>query len=255
MPIPEFETLKNPPIHEAVLDVRVRARSDLLLDEMFVLGERLRDRFPKTERLRTMEATLQFDEGGSRTERTEARDVGLFLRSADEKLVLQLRVDGITLSRLAPYRSFDELGPLLSDCWSAYLSAARPKDIVRTAVRYINRFDVPSHVSLREWLADPPEPPADGLSISTYQHRQLWRTVDERIGAVLTTALQPSLAGQSRQVVVDIDAFSETAFPDVAAVPLQESIAWVQSNLEELRYLKNTIFFTTLSDRCLQLFR
>lgn len=255
MPKALFETLENPPIHEAVLDVRVRARPDLLLDDVLGLAEGMATLFPKSDRMRTMQATIRLDAKGSQTEHSESREVGVVMRSADGKLVLQLRVDGVTLSRLAPYRSFDELEPLLASCWSAYVESVRPEAIVRTAVRYINRFEIASQGDLREWISAPPGPPADELTISSYQHRELWRTGGEGFGVVLTTALEPSLSGHSRQVVVDIDVFSEAVFEAVASSPAKASLAWVRSNLVELRNVKNRVFFNSLTDRCLQSFR
>lgn len=255
MPRETFPTLKRPPIHEAVLDARVRSRADLKGSDLLELRDVLRGELPQFEEMHAMEARIHFDASGTKAEGTGARQIGVLLKSADGKLVLQARVDGITLSRLAPYETFDALEPVLAKCWHAYVGITRPAHTSRVAVRYINRVDVPDPDDLGEVLVRPPVPTVNNVSVSAFVHQDLWRTENDLFVARVLTALEPGINGRTAQVIVDIDAFSERHQIAIASRRPGESFRELQELFSELRMLKNRIFFSLLTQQCIQTFQ
>ena len=250
-----FPTLERPPILEAVLDIRFRARTELEVGELFALREVLSETFPTSEEMKQMGAKILFERTGARTETEEPRQIGVLFKSKDEKLIFQARVDGITLSRLAPYRSFDELEPLLRSCWGAYVRAARPEAATRIAVRYINRFEVPIDTNLTDWLTRPPQPAVPWVRMGSFVHRDLWRAEDEEYAVGLVTALEPGLNGRSSQLIVDIDAFSEVRPISISADDPEASLPMVRERFSALRSIKNHFFFSLLTPKCIQTFQ
>ena len=251
-----YPKLSKPPIHEAVLDIRVLARSGFGAEDLRPLKDALRAHFPTAEAMFATEATFLFEKGAvAKADATEAKEVGVLFRSADGKLILQTRVDGITLSRLSPYVSFDELTPTLMDCWSRYVEAARPSQATRLAVRYINRFDVPSRGTLNEYLTHPPVPVLSEMGVVAFMHRDFMRTVDRRSAASVTTALEPGMDERSTSIVVDIDAFCDDRPVRLEGRAASASAEEISSVFGELRDLKNRFFFSLLTQSCIEQFK
>jgi len=242
-----YPKLKSPPIHEAVLDIRVRARagaSPALLDS---LKDLFRPRFPMVEPLNAWQATFEIRPHAVPSTRAVEQLVGLLFRTEDAKFVLQTRVDGLTLSRLSPYTSFDEILPVFMECWSVYSRLIEPTAATRLALRYINRFDVPPAGILESYLRIVPRPPIGDSRFTAFFHRDAYRLNDRNLSANVSTALEPSLDGRSTTLMIDIDAYREG--------PLPLSGDSLPSLFAELRELKNRIFFSLLADQALERFQ
>jgi uncharacterized protein (TIGR04255 family) len=151
--VTSFPKLSRPPILEALLDVRVKARHDVAAADFEPLKTSFRDTFPAVEEMKSFRATIEFVPGADAKAKTSTSpERGFLFRSKDGKLVAQCRVDGFTLSRLEPYTSFDDLYPMFIDGWSAYREYVRPLSAVRLALRYINRFRIPPEGLLQDYL-------------------------------------------------------------------------------------------------------
>lgn len=248
MDLPSFPKLASPPIHEATLDIRIRARPGVKPEDLAPLRLVLEDRFPSVEVMRSLEATFELKAGQRPTAKTsEAQQVGLLFRSADGKLILQARVDGMTLSRLKPYSSFDEIFPVFVDCWQSYVKATNPSGATRIAMRFINRFDIPHSGKLQTYLTIPPAAPIDDVSMVASFHRDVFQFTDRPYSAIVTTALEPSIDGSSSTILLDVDAFCEGAFELTKDA--------IKKTFLELRTIKNQVFFAALTPNALEPFR
>ena len=135
--------LNNPPIEEALIDVRVRARPDVTSEQLEVIYDSVADQLPKKEALRTMRARIRLESTQELVQRSSS-DNGWLFKSTDDLLLLQCRLDGMTLNRLRPYSGFADLFERFRAYWHVYRDAARPLLATRLALRYINRFQVPA---------------------------------------------------------------------------------------------------------------
>jgi len=151
----QIRHLRNAPIVEALIDIRVEARQDFRGELFEEVKAAVATEYPKVEERRGV--TLQLAFGGPQPQ-PQVQQHGLdgfFFRSADEKEVIQFRSDGFTFNRLQPYTSWEQILPPALRFLEMYLKSARPRAINRVATRYINRIRLPSP-RFEEYLTSPP---------------------------------------------------------------------------------------------------
>ena len=68
---------------------------------------------------------------------------GLQFLSADERQIVQIRPEGYSFNRLAPYGSLDEYLPDIEWSWGRFRELTRPVQIRGIGLRYINRMLLP----------------------------------------------------------------------------------------------------------------
>src|SRR5439155_20169394 len=142
--MPATRHLQNAPITEAIIDFRVKTRSDLRAEDLATVKDRLSNRLPKVEEMRGLQATIQVLKGQGQP--PVVQDLGLqgyFFKSQDEKVISQFRIDGFTFNRLRPYTSWEDIFPQAMELWRLYLEVAKPLAVMRLAVRYINHILLP----------------------------------------------------------------------------------------------------------------
>ena len=234
--------LNHAPVVEGLIDLRVEASSVATLDALKACADALAPDFPRREELRTITGQFSFSPQSGPTFAAQApAPTGLVLRSADEKWVAQFRLDGFTLSRLEPYTSWNDLTTRAKELWGKYTGVAKPQKIVRVASRFINRISLPPGESFEKTFtttftiaASLPQAVAGFLLrvVIPFEH--------EGALAIVTQALPEN----SQDCTFDLDAF--------AAVPegISETEAW--SKLEQLRHVKNRLFFESLTEGALE---
>lgn len=239
----EQQRLPNPPIKEAVIDIRVapQERYDLArFDEQYV---NFQESYPDTE---------QVNEGVFRLTlpkiEEQHRRIGVKYSSKDGKYVCQFRENGFTISRLAPYEKWETMFEEARRLWS-YFKAARPSEqIVRVATRYINVINIPLPMrDFGDWLESPPIIPEElPQGVSSFLNRVTIENPDISAVALVTQAMeQPTQAHVP--VTLDIDVFA------TQALSIDGDSQW--EILETLRNFKNDIFFEYLTPDALRLFK
>ena len=134
------QTLKNPPISEAVIDIRLaEALSDF--DEISSgLLKELEVSYPKKEEIRSFQVSYRINASDLPVP-LDSR-VGYRLESQDGKYVLQLKKDGIALSNVGAYDGWDTFIKKFTDLWAKFNKKISMAKISRIAVRYINKFEL-----------------------------------------------------------------------------------------------------------------
>jgi len=178
------------------------------------------------------------------------RLVGRRFHSKDEKYVLQLRPDRFVLSRLAPYETWSTLVQETRRLWSAFVQGVGPHGVTRIAVRYINSMSLPLGPGLPfqkylRTLGGVPEGIPQDLE-GFFQRFQLFDAAREA-RVILSVAVDSHQTNVPSTILLDIDVFCQQNF-DIA-----DSRIW--SKLEDLRNLKNSVFFRTLTDQALERFQ
>lgn len=238
----EHRYLPRSPISEAILDVQVEARDGFRGVELAILKEQLREEFPTVAERRRFQATFGPSAAGPMPAKTA--DLGLdgyLFTSADGKDVTQMRVDGFTLNRLAPYQGWSEWFPRFVRLWELYAKTAKPLRAVRLAARCINVVPIRPDTQLDEYLVKPPDAP-DGLP--SLLKSLVWRAELSAGGEperqlALVQILQPAPNGQGFQLILDIDAFI------IGDVPIAE----VARSFDPLHILRNEAFFRSLTPK------
>jgi uncharacterized protein (TIGR04255 family) len=237
-----YPKLSKAPIVEAVIEIKVRLTSATDQSYLTTFRQQLAQRFPYDRDLKFFRAFLEVDPDKGPQQALEAGTLGVRLESEDRKWVIQARVDGISVSRLAPYECWESLREQMETVWPIYTKALSPESVVRLGVRYINRVELPSEaIDFDKVLTKGPAIP-DKLpqALSEFYSRLVIPDPDEHATLVIVQSLDPpSPGGTLLGIILDIDAFSERAFE------INNSEIW--NTLDVLRQIKNKAFFNCLT--------
>ncbi len=237
--------LNRAPIVEGLMDIQVEQSPEVSLSAIEACADDLVAEFPSREEIRIFKSqfSISANGGSSFTSETPAQ-TGLMLRSTDGKWVTQFRLDGFSLSRLEPYSSWSELKARAQVLWGKYQAITKPNKIIRFALRYINRISLPPGESF-ETTFKTTFSIAGSLpqSVAGFLLRFVVPFDTEKAIAIVTQALSEN----SQECTFDLDTFA--AIPDGIA---DESM-WTR--FEDLRSVKNRLFFESLTPQALEKYR
>lgn len=247
--MPKPRHLKSAPIHEAIFDIRVKARAEFQVEEFEKLKETLSEKFPLSQERYSKNITWKIS--SSEVESPKVEDLGLqglFFRSEDEKTLAQFRIDGFTLNKLNPYSSWEELFPTMMELWEAYYSIAEPELVTRIAARFINRIPiVEDGLDFDDYLVVAPKIPLDlPQTLSSFSSKVTIDDVDKSIAAHVSQSFAPNPSGEGIIITLDIDAFR---FVELS--PQNDKMVEYFGTLHEF---KNNIFFNFVTEKTLGLF-
>ena len=243
------EHLVNAPITEALIDIRTTLPEATSAATLESICEKVGAAYPTRREIRHHAA--QFSIGAQPSTSVAVKDdqIGCMLHSKDGKQVLQARLDGFTFSRLRPYLNWEQLRDEAKTLWSEYCAVAQPESVTRIAVRYINRIELPLPVNnLKEWLLTGPEI-AENLpqNLGGYFFRVHLPFAKPEAEVFIIQHVDVGSDASHVPVILDIDAFLLRKF-DPTADDLWQC-------LEDLRTVKNKVFFESITDRTKELFR
>ena len=244
--------LRNPPIVEAVVDIDCESPPGFDLTALEgPARERFRDRYPKFNKRFLHELEIeQKAEAPLKLSARQAVQALQFLHD-DERQLVQVRAQGFSFNRLAPYSSLDDYLPEIKRTWQLYVEMATPVETRNVGLRYINRILLPTEagkVELDEFLKIGPRLAGEeALELTGFliQHAAVEKDTGHQVNLVLTSQAPEN---EKLPVIFDIG----------VTTPLREEPGnWpaIRQTVDSLRRLKNRIFQDTLTDKCLQLFR
>lgn len=248
---PSLKLLKAP-IVEAVLDIDCDMQPGQQIAALEKPGrDCFLDRYP-TFRIRF----LQEHQIESKIDAPPKMSVRLGIQALqflqeDGKQLVQLRAEGFSFNRLAPYTSLDEYLPEMERTWKLFIQVAKPVQIRRIRLRYINRFCLPmegGRLELNDYLKIGPRlPDEEKLKLLSFlhQHAAVEQTTGNKANIVLTAQ---TLQNDGLPIIFDIG---------VERGGTEEPENWdvILSRIQSLRSLKNRIFRDTLTERCLKAFQ
>jgi uncharacterized protein (TIGR04255 family) len=244
----KWPQLPNPPITEALLDIRCKLPAAVHLDSLAVLHAAIQDRYPNKRERKSFQGTIQIKpEGQVEVLAPPGQPDGYLFTSADGRQVVQVRFDGFTFNRLRPYDRWEALRDEAKVHWRAYAAVARPEVISRIALRYINRIEAPVPLDFKEYLLTTPEI-APGLPQGLSNFLMRLEVPDPKSGsiAVITETMEQE-KNRRLPLILDIDVIRETPFD-----PKSEDYWEV---FEQLHDLTSEIFFRTVTDKAKELFQ
>ncbi len=240
------ETYKNAPITEAALDIRVRLAKEITTDSLTALKD---EGYPKLKQ-RPVQVQIKIGpiaDGTLIGPVAEAinKPLGFTYESADGKQVFQVRTDGFTLNRLAPYQNWDLFASEARRLWKKYKELAHPEYIELLGLNYINQILVPDGADfskhLRTYLEVSPALP-QRLNTFSLSFQANWPS-EEQILIFVSQAIGPVIKQGFATIVLSIQAFK----------PLQRSAADVNEEemwmvFRKLRDVKNAVFEGCITD-------
>lgn len=240
------EHLRNPPIVEAVIDIRVVPKDGITTDIFSQLIESHREKF-KIEP--EEEFGIQVSLPSKTVNTIPSRRIGVRLGNEQTGVVAQLHLDGFTFSRLRNYTEWGSLKSEAKELWEAYKFVTMPTRITRIATRYINNLQLQMPIdNLNRFLTAPPSVPPNVPNALTHFKTEVI-LIDELVGCAAKISQQlhwiPNLPTAS--IILDIDVFEQKS-RDVTDDSLWEK-------LDSMRDLKNKIFFESVTEETLNQYR
>jgi uncharacterized protein (TIGR04255 family) len=248
----EFTHLRNAPIREALIDFRARARIPWDAETLrSALQPKLPD-YPTVVVQNSMIVGFMVKPHSATAEtKHEQSWKGLQFRSSDGIRVARFDRDGFTFSRLAPYQDWNDLQNEMLRLWEIHVKAADPDKIVRIGLRFINRIDLPlTTVEMQDYIPSFPKQPLglEKLNQASFLHIDNFQVPNYGYAINVTKTLErgvPDKAGvvNSWGVILDIDVATG------ANIEIND-VAQIKTKLAEMRWLKNKVFFGSISDNC-----
>lgn len=235
------------PITEAIIDLKVELPSTATLDHLKAVNEGFKQAYPIVKPRELVHGQIEFGQGLKTSAST--KKIGFAFCSADGRQIYQARLDGFTMSRLAPYESWELFRCEARRLWEAYRSSTRPVRIKRLAVRYVNRLDLPLPFSdFNEYLRTIPElsPDLSQRLSGFFMHLESPQE-DLNSLALINETIVGAPGPDIVSVVLDIDVFRDRD------VPSSEDAIW--SFFEQLRVRKNEIFEACITEKARRLFQ
>jgi uncharacterized protein (TIGR04255 family) len=246
----KFETFPNAPITEALLDIQFSlptgSEGGLQSFEKILEGQ-----FP--ERQERLEMEQSFKLGPQNVEfLSNSKKTNGFLRISKEKgKLVQIRREGFSFHKLKKYKDWPSLSGEAKTLWMKFCEHVEPTNVNRVGIRYINRIEIPLPIEdIRNYCVLFPEFPKEmPQSLSGFFMRFTMPDLTFGSTAIVTLTFENPVQGAiSLPLILDIDAFYSLTIMD----PKSDDI-W--KLFDNLRDLKNRIFFSSLTECAKSLFR
>jgi uncharacterized protein (TIGR04255 family) len=242
------DNLKNPPITEAIIVIQASLAEDVAL-ECFDISDDISSEFLEKKLIVQHSGEMTFDSETHRAEtaKSSSETVGFRYTRKDGLFVVQSTRKGLTVSRLKPYSSWDELEVAAKELWKIYMGKCSPISTSGISVRYINSLAIPLPFGdLSDWFQNPPSIPAVAeFGINGFFHRTYCVNGNDQM--TLTLASEPGVHKKVLPIILDIDI--RTPF----IVEANDESIWEE--LGRIRMIENEAFYKSLTDKAMELYR
>lgn len=245
-----YPVFPNAPITEALLDIKVQLPQEIDLRSLESFYDFIKDRFPEKQTRSFFKGEVKISPEVKPPVLSSSSGIdGYIFRSPEENKVVQSRLDGFTFNKLKPYKNWDSFRSEGRELWEFYSRVANPIKVVRIAVRYINRIEVPLPMeNFREYILTSPEiAPNLPQGLSHFFMRLEIPNSKIQATAIITQTMETITKSQTLPLILDIDVIKEKDYVNGTAA------MW--NDFEELRIFKNEIFFNSLTDKAKELFK
>ena len=229
------------PITEAIIDLKVTLPEGFAVDDLENIHAHISDHFPVKEQIHT--GSLLFQSGPRIKIDASREHRGFLFRSGDGLRIFQATLSGFTFNRLAPYDTWEDFSGDARHLWEVYKDVCRPSSVIRAAVRFINRLDLPGPtLDFKEYLRTVPEVSPDlpqGLS-GFFMQVQIPQE-DLNCMLIINEAFTQPTSPEVVSIILDFDLFGERIW--------QSDDEDIWRFLEKLRHRKNQAFEASITDK------
>ena len=226
-PEEEFPRLSRALIREAVIEIR--ARASVPWNEAELL-RKLKLQLPEYPKHRSGFAS-QFHISAGKEPKVATKDLGwqgLEFTSADKKHIAKFHVELFSFSRLYPYENWAQFTNEAMRLWKIHRELAKPSDIQRLGVRFINRIPISGErVRIDDYFRGfPDDLPELNLTLAGFLHHDILAVPGHRYSMnIIKTVQPPEAQGKESALILDIDVYT--------GQPFQEGTEIVQERLAE----------------------
>lgn len=238
----------NPPITEAVLDIRAEVSPGCDQEALESIHDHVEQDYPKLEPQTQVRVNFQVTPE-SQALNQESGFRGFFFRAPQKNQLFQARLDGFTFNKLKPYNDWKSFSEEARRLWNLYRKIAKPTSVSRIALRYINKIMLPLPFrDFREYVLTSPEvAPELPQALDHFLLRIVFTDPGTSATAVITQTIEQPIENRTLPLVFDIDVWSQVGHDEV------DDKMW--ERFEGLRNLKNDIFLKSLTPKAKGLFQ
>ena len=243
----DYPHLKNAPIVEALLDIRVQLPSDRDIGKVYSIFDIVKKEFPIQQKLFKFQGSIAIKGDTPVMEHTADSHLdGFFFFTEDKTRAIQVRHDGFTFHMQKPYTNWENFKSEAQYYWNIYKETVSPVFISRTELKYINKIEVPTMFEPSDYFNTIP---ILGGRIAQYAVTTLFAQIsifNPKINsnANITEGIE-SIDKDRSNFIFDIDVFSNDNFDDKN----------IWEKFDELHSFKNEIFFDSITPKTEKLLR
>ena len=248
-----FEHFPKAPIVEAVIDIRTRAMAEFEESSVRTFLETKLNGYAFLDSQREFRHQLQVKIGNPPSQKFDDLGLkGVRFRSADEKHIAQFNRDGLVFSRMPFYTDWQQLAEEGLKLWTVFKELAQPGEIRRIGLRFINRLVLPEgELKFEDYMQPAPAPPEGmDLPFKNFMHRDMLAVPGHpyAITVIRTIQAPPHSGGPGVALILDIDVSTIQEFELLDDTKLKNC-------LNEMRWLKNKVFFGSITEKARETFR
>ena len=160
-------------------------------------------------------------------------------QSGQQEFVCQFLRTGVIFSKLSTYSGWESFLEKASEFWTYFASVGKPNDITQLATRYISQIQIGSAQDCGEYIGPNCAPLTTlNLSANSFYHQDTIMLDTHPYGINVVRAAQKSPDG-NENLIVDIAAYTNNTITDIKNLEIC---------LEDLRFIKNEVFFSLMKD-------
>lgn len=248
-----FPPLARAPIVEAVIDIRARLGVELKEGRIKPSLEAKLDGYQFLDSQQQIEIQHEVSLQGEASHSPIVRKLGwkgMRFQSTDKKYIAQFNRDRFVFSRLEPYESWNRLYQECMRLWHVYVELTQLIEIHRIGLRYINRIQLPpDELRFEDYLEVAPQAPKGlDLPFHSFLYQDTLAVPGYAYAINVAKTIQPPAAPgiQGLGLILDVDVYT------TQGVELDE--AFLEQRLLEMRWLKNKVFFGSVTPNARKLF-
>jgi uncharacterized protein (TIGR04255 family) len=246
----KFPHLDRAPIVEAVIEISARAQVAWEESAISQQVKPLLPDYPKSVSQRQVQHEITLSPDQPKPVIHDMGWHGLHFQSADEKQIARFTRDGFMFSRLQPYQDWEHLFGEAMRLWQMYNEVAKPLEIQRVGLRFINRIEMqPGEIRCEDYIVPPTQPIIElNLPFIGFFHQDTLAVPGYSLAInVIRTFQPPQMLNAGIALILDIDASTT-----VALALNQIDLA---QRLHQMRWLKNKVFFGSITEKSLNRFK
>lgn len=174
---------------------------------------------------------------------------GFRLQDEQNHHVVQFMQSGVVFSRLEPYEKWEIFTAEALRIWQLFVELAEPTIIERLGVRHINQIQLENGEQPSTYLKiEPYSLPGLNIFPENFFYKDTYQVPGYPYSIHWVRTIQPQESAPSNQqaLIVDIDVFTTQL--------LQLDQNTLTQRLQEMRWLKNKLFFSSITDTALKRF-
>ena len=237
----DFAHLPKAPIVEAIIHWRAHPQVKLEPEKLHEqLAEELSD-YSSPQQQQEVHLGGEIGPGGASVQQKQVWD-GFRLQSNDGRYVTQFTRSGLVVSRLKPYESWTVFETEALRMWEIFQAVAKPPEIQRLGVRYINILGIERLEDVGGLLSLPPTSPDQiGLPVEKFMHQTRFSVPGHQyeLNAIQTIQPRSPVTDNKLGLILDLDVFTTDS--------LVSDDETLKLRLQEMRWIKNKAFFSFLT--------